>query len=89
MRAMHEKLGQVNMEKQTKIDAERRAEEARSFKLHQKTNNLYGAAEYRKIEWCQAGLVSSAEYDRLTLDKIVEAMNKGYSIKELTPSMIL
>jgi hypothetical protein len=29
------------------------------------------------------------DYDRLTLDKIVEAFEKGYTFNELTPSMIL
>lgn len=89
MRAMYEKLAQVNMENQTKMDAQRRAEESKLFKQSQHRNNLYGAAMFRKIEWCYAGLLSSEDYDRLTLDKIVEAMGKGYSIKELTPEMIL
>jgi hypothetical protein len=89
MKAMYEKLAQVNMEKQTKLDAQRRAEESKLFKQLQHRNNLYGAAMYRKIEWCYAGLLSSDDYDRLTLDKIVEAMQKGYSLKELNPEMIL
>jgi hypothetical protein len=89
MNAMYDKLAQINMEKKTKEDAERRAAESAAFKSRQKTANLYGAAMYRKIEWAHAGLLSSAEYDRLTLDKIVARMQEGFSIKELTPSMIL
>jgi hypothetical protein len=89
MNAMYERLAQINQEKKTKEDSDRRAAETLAFKRQQRTASMYGAAMYRKIEWCYAGAVSSAEYDRLTLDKIVEAMQRGYSIKELQPSMIL
>lgn len=86
---MNEKLVQINIDRKTKEDQERRKKEAESYKGVQKRSNLYGAALFRKIEWCYAGLVSSSDYDRLTLDKIVEAMEKGYSIRELQPSMII
>lgn len=89
MNAMHEKLSLINQERKTKEDSERRAAETAAFKRQQKTASLYGAAMYRKIEWCYAGLISSAEYDRLTLDKIVARMQEGFSIRELTPGMIL
>lgn len=89
MNAMHEKLTEINQVKKTKEDSERRAAEAAAFKIRQKTASMYGAAMFRKIEWCYAGSVSPQEYDRLTLDKIVDAMRRGYSIKELQPSMIL
>jgi hypothetical protein len=89
MKAMFEKLAQINIEKKTKEDAIRRAEEERAFKQLQNKHNLYGAAFYRKLEWCHAGLISSQEYDRLTLDKIVEELKKGYSANDLVPSMIL
>jgi hypothetical protein len=88
MRAMNEKLTTLNMEKKTKEDAERRAQDEKAFRQRQRINSLYGSAMYRKIEWCYSGLLSSEDYDRLTLDKIVEAVNKGYSIHELTPEMI-
>ena len=89
MRAMNDKLAQINMEKKTKEDAERRAQEEKAYKQRQKTNSLYGAAMFRKIEWCYSGLLSSEDYDRLTLDKIVKAVQKGYKINELRPEMIL
>jgi hypothetical protein len=89
MNAMYEKLAQINIEIKSKEDAARRAAEALEFKNRKKTANLYGAAMFRKIEWCQAGLISSAEYDRLTLDKIVARMQEGFPLAELTPSMIL
>lgn len=89
LNAMYEKLAQINTEFKTKEDAERRAREARDFKHEQKTANLYGAAMYRKIGWAVAGALNSADYDRCTLDKIVEKIREGYSVKELQPSMIL
>jgi hypothetical protein len=33
--------------------------------------------------------MSEQEYDRLSLDKIVAMMEKGYKLRELTPGMIL
>lgn len=89
MNTMYEKLALINTEQKTKEDAERRTYDERSFRKLQERSNLYGAALYRKMEWCAAGVVSSSEYDRLTLDKIVATIQKGYSIKELLPSMIL
>jgi hypothetical protein len=89
MNAMYEKLAQINTEKKTKEDSERRASETRAFKQNQKRGTFYGAAMYRKMEWAQAGAITSADYDRLTLDKIVAKIKEGYSIKELQPSMIL
>jgi hypothetical protein len=89
MKAMSEKLTQINTEKKTKEDSRRRAEEVVAFKMRQRTSNLYGKAMFRKIEWCYSGGLSSEDYDRLTLDKIVEAMQKGYNIRDLQPSMIL
>lgn len=90
MNAMYEKLAQINIARATKEDAERRAAEARAFKHHQKASSIYATAMGRKIDWFQAsGPESSAEYDRCSLDKIVEAIKKGYSVDELKPSMIL
>jgi len=89
MNAMYEKLALLTQERKTKEDSERRAAESAAFKSRQKTSNLYGAAMYRKMEWAQAGLISSAEYDRLTLDKIVARMQEGFSINKLIPAMIL
>lgn len=89
LNAMYERMAQINAERKTKEDAERRALEAKSYKQYQKISCLFGAAMFRKIEWCKDGVLSSAEYDRLTLDKIVAAVQKGYTLKELYPSMIL
>lgn len=89
MNAMYERMAQINAERKSKEDSERRVAEAKSFKAEQKRSILFGKAMYRKIEWCKEGAISSQEYDRLTLVKIVAAMQKGYNIKDLQPSMIL
>jgi hypothetical protein len=86
MYAMFEKLTQINTEKKSREDAERRRSEAAEFKLTQKRSSLFGAAMYWKISHCP---MSDSDYDRLTLDKIVEAFKTGYTAKELQPSMIL
>jgi hypothetical protein len=89
LNAMEEKYQRLYQEMQTKTDAERRAAEEKKFMSTQKRSNIYGAAMYRKIEWCHDGLLTSSQYDILTLDKIVAAVEMGYSLKELKPSMIL
>jgi hypothetical protein len=88
MLAMKDKCARLNIEKKSREDQELRAQEEKAFKQNQRISALYGAALYRKIEWCYSGLVSSEEYDRLSLDKIVEALQKGYKIDELIPEMI-
>jgi hypothetical protein len=86
MNAMYEKLAQINTEKKTQEDARRRDEESVAYKKSQINSCLYAAAYYWKISHCP---MSDKEYDRLTLDKIVDALKKGYSTKELKPAMIL
>jgi len=87
--AMNERMIQVIAEKKSREDSIRRTQELALFKSQQKNSNLYGQALFRKIEWAYAGILSSREYDRCTLDKIVEKMNQGYRASEITPSMIL
>jgi len=90
MNAMYDRLTQINAEKKSKEDAERRALEANKYKSEQKRHCLYGSAMLKKIEWCHDGAITtSEEYDRLSLDKIVAAMQKGYNLKDLHPSMII
>lgn len=86
MNVMYEKLAQINTAKKTMEDAERRKEGTKAYKQSQKQSALYGSAYYWKISHCP---MSDTQYDRLTLDKIVEAIKKGYSLKELEPNMIL
>lgn len=87
--AVNEKSQRLLQERQSKIDDERRASEEKSFRHQQKRSNLYGAALYKKIEWCYQGLLNSRQYDELTLDMIVAKVEAGYDLKNLTPSMIL
>jgi hypothetical protein len=90
LNAMHEKLAVINQERMAKEDAERRAASEKAFRMQKKDINLYGAAMARKMEWFQGtGPQSGADYDRCTLDKIVELIRKGYSLREINPSMIL
>ena len=84
--AMDEKCRRLNQEKQSKLDSDKRAEEEKAYKKTQKRNSLYGTAFYWKVSHCP---MSDSEYDRLSLDKIVEAFEKGYSFRELQPGMIL
>lgn len=86
MNAAREKFMRMAAEEKSKEDFRRRSEEAKSFKQLQARSSLYAAAFYWKISHCPMG---DAEYDRLTLDKIVDAFRRGYKPHELTPSMIL
>jgi hypothetical protein len=86
--SIEDKNQRLFQENQSKIDDKRKAEDENNFLFQRRYSEKYGAAMLRKIEWCHAGLVNDKEYDRLSLDKIVEAMNKGYELKELIPEMI-
>jgi hypothetical protein len=90
MNAMHDKLALINIETKNKQDAERRAAESKDFRQHQKGSNLFAAAMSKKMEWRESGVITTeADYDRYPLFKIVELIKKGYTIKEIQPSMIL
>jgi hypothetical protein len=82
-----EKSQRLYQERISRLDSEKRAAEEKAFKSQQKRSNMYGSAMMWKIGIAKQ--ISSAEYDRLTLDRIVDAMQKGYDLKTLTPEMIL
>jgi hypothetical protein len=73
-------------EEKSKIDDSRKKNEETAFRQSQQRSNKYGSALYWKISFCP---MSAQEYDRLSLDKIVAMMEKGYKLRELTPEMIL
>ena len=85
--AVEEKSQKMYQDKVSRMDAEKRAAEEKVFKSQQKRSNMYGSAMMWKIGYAKQ--ISSADYDRLNLDKIVDAMQKGHNLKTLTPSMIL
>ena len=82
IREKHQKL---ITEEISKKDYLQKTEEERSFRSQQKHNNKFASAYYGKIKHCP---MSDAEYDRLTLDKIVERIEAGFDFKTLTPEMI-
>lgn len=85
--SVKDKHQRLTMEEKSREDQKRKAEEEMAFKLQQKRSTLYGSAMMWKIGIAKQ--ISSAEYDRLTLDRIVDAMQKGYDLKTLTPDAIL
>lgn len=84
--AVDEKNQRLNQESQSRTDSERRAAEERAFRLQQKRSTKYGAAMYWKIGFAKQ--LSAAEYHRISLDKIVAMMDRGYKLENLTPEMI-
>lgn len=80
-----EKNQRLYQESQSKIDNQRRAENERRFRLTQDRSSLFASAFYWKVSHSP---MPDAEYDRLTLDKIVNMFERGYTFNELTPSMI-
>jgi hypothetical protein len=86
LNAIEEKNQRLYQEIQSKIDDDRRAQDERKFRLGQNRSALFASAFYWKISHCP---LNDKDYDRLTLEKIVEAFEKGYTFDELTPSMIL
>lgn len=86
LNSIEEKNQRLYQETQSKIDDQKRADNERHFRLGQKRSALFAAAFYWKISHCP---MPDKDYDRLSLDKIVEAIEKGYTFNELTPAMIL
>lgn len=81
----YDKMCSMNMQNKSKEDHERRKEEEKSYKYMQKHHSRYGTALYRKMSW----ELTEAEWDRITLDKIVDLMDKGYKVDEIEPGLIL
>jgi hypothetical protein len=79
----------LDAERRSRDDNNRKAEEERAFRSRRDRNTLYGAAMYRKIEWASSGHLTDRQYDLCTLDKIVELLERGYSISDLQPGMIV
>jgi hypothetical protein len=89
LKAIEEKNQKLYADEISRKEDRQRAEQEKQFRSSQRRSTLYGSAFYRKLEWCYEGLVSSSDYDRLTLDRIVAMIEQGHDIKTLTPKMIL
>lgn len=83
--AIEEKYRKIIQEDQSYKDNQRREEEEKAFKLIQKRSSMYGMALYWKISHCP---MPDDQYDRLSLDRIVEKVRQGLKLSELTPLMI-
>ena len=55
------------------------------YKSNWKHHSKYGAALSKKMEWD----IDRKTWERITLDKMVEMLDKGYTLDELTPDMII
>lgn len=86
---MYTKMSNFSQQEQSKVDSERRKEEEKTYKQGQRHHTKFGTALYHKMEWAQSGLLTEEEWDRITLDKIVDMMDRGYPIAEMDPGMIL
>jgi len=84
-----EKNQRISAQNVSKEDEEKKKQEEQIFRENKLRSNLYGAALFRKIEWCHAGTLSSRQYDECTLDKIVDLIERGYPVSQITPSMII
>lgn len=85
--AIEEKNQRLYQDKVSRLDSEKRAAEEKAFKSQQKRSNMYGSAMMWKIGYAKQ--LSSRDYDQLSLDLIVDAMQRGYDLRTLTPEMIL
>ena len=84
-----DKQQRISAQEVSEKDEENKKQEERKFRENKERNNMYGAAFYRKVEWCTAGLLSERQYDECSLDKIVDLIKRGYPVSQITPSMIV
>lgn len=88
LNAVSEKAQNLYAQDKSRIDAERREAEEKAFKLNQKYYGEFGTAAHTKLVWYCAGKINPKDWDRYTLDKIVEQFRQGYDIYSLHPSRI-
>ena len=85
---MEEKMRNIDAGYQSKIDDELRASDERVYMEHQAHNVRFGTALCIKLAWVYEGRITADEWEKYTLDAIVEKLKEGYTDKTLLPSKI-
>lgn len=95
LNASREKSERLRAEQTTKQDNMLREQELNSFKSKQKRANQYARAFLLKLEWTYESKrfnlpakISFSDWDKYTLDSIVEKFDQGFNEETLMPSMI-
>jgi hypothetical protein len=86
--AVNEKAQNLSAQDQSKLDDERRSEAEKIFKLNQAHNVRFGTALSIKLTWVYEGRIDANDWDKYTLDAIVDKLKQGYDIHSLRPTEI-
>jgi hypothetical protein len=86
--AVNEKAQNLSAQDQSRADDERRTEAEKIFKLNQAHNVRFGTALSIKLTWVYEGRIDADDWDKYTLDEIVNYLKQGYDVNSLRPSMI-
>jgi len=82
-------LGYVGIRVKSKEDAERRIASEKNYVNIKNRATMYGSALMRKLELQYGGQMLDGDWERMTLDKIVDLMDKGYRVEEIIPGLVL
>jgi hypothetical protein len=84
-----EKHQKLIAEQKSKEDNRKRAEWEENFKRNHEKDWIFGQALWLKVGWNYSGAIKPQDWDKYTLDAIVEKLRQGYDENSLRPSMIL
>jgi hypothetical protein len=85
---MNDRMIQIERERKSKEDAERRALEEKAYKKNQSRDSLFGTAHFIKVAWHCTGAINDDDWDLYPLDPIVDLLEAGHEENAITPSMI-
>lgn len=82
----HQKI--IADDKSREIDRQR-AESEQLFKRNNSKDWIFGRAFLIKLDWNYHGAINSSDWDKYTLNSIVDLLRQGYDEHTITPKMIL
>jgi len=89
LNASYDKMCEINVQIKSKEDAERRIASEKNYVNIKNRATMYGSALMRKLELQYGGQMLDGDWERMTLDKIVDLMDKGYRVEEIIPGLVL
>ena len=88
MAEIRTKFQNLTAQQKSKDDSDRRQAEEIVYKNNQVHNVLFGTALSLKLVWVYKHQINADDWERYTLDKIVEKLKNGFTDKTLRPADI-
>ena len=88
LREIKDKHYNLIAEEKSREDNQRRSEVEKIFKSNQANNVIYGTALFLKLSWAYEGRIDPENWEKYSLDAIVNELRNGYTVKTLRASDI-